>query len=110
MPGLGPGIHEFIPARSWRGALFLSSLNVLHLSNTAQLVDARAKPWHDEGARDGTCDSVSRQCKGCRLPRRKLGPRGYSQPADLADDAHPLQPVVAVFRADAVGHVVAAVD
>ena len=67
MPGLGPGIHELRMRR--RGdRRRQSDPGSLGKPFPPQLVDARAKPWHDGGevvcALDGYFDGVGRQAQG----------------------------------------------
>ena len=53
--GLGPGIHEF----GSRDRAEESGSRVLFRRIALELVDARAKPWHDECVCCGNVDSVS---------------------------------------------------
>jgi hypothetical protein len=61
MPGLGPGIHEFVLGRRSREATFVATFLGFCTRRYEQLVDARAKPWHDDGVWRSVGDSVPRQ-------------------------------------------------
>src|SRR5260221_7491941 len=48
MPGLGPGIHEFRGVADPDDAQYAEKTGSSPRSSRGKLVDARAKPWHDD--------------------------------------------------------------